>query len=68
MEPDAQNSSLKSKSGGISAVVDVKPAISDEIGEPEILTKSKMDSKERALVRKLDYYIMVGIYYIVSHL
>lgn len=61
MEPDAQNSSLKSKSGGISAVVDVKPAISDEIGEPEILTKSKMDSKERALVRKLDYYIMPTI-------
>ncbi|KAI0119246.1 MFS transporter [Daldinia grandis] len=58
MKPNAQNPSLESKS---SAIVHEKPAISDDIGECERLAKSKMDSKERALVRKLDYYIMPTI-------
>ncbi|KAI1475865.1 MFS transporter [Daldinia eschscholtzii] len=46
---------------GANAVVEEKPAISDDIGGSERLRKGKMDPKERALVRKLDYCIMPTI-------
>ncbi|KAI8965640.1 MFS transporter [Daldinia sp. FL1419] len=66
MEPSARDPSpteeekLGNKYAG-GSVVDEKPVISDEIGEGERVAKGGMDPQEKALVRKLDFYIMPTI-------
>ncbi|OTB16924.1 hypothetical protein K445DRAFT_316447 [Daldinia sp. EC12] len=61
LSPATQEKLGSKRKPGANAVVDEKPAISDDIGGSERLRKGKMDPKERALVRKLDYYIMPTI-------
>ncbi|KAI0379977.1 MFS transporter [Hypomontagnella monticulosa] len=66
MEPKTQDLSPVEQEGRDTkpidvAVVDEKSAVIEDLGGSKPLTRSKMDLEERALVRKLDCYIMPTI-------
>ncbi|KAI1377336.1 MFS transporter [Hypoxylon crocopeplum] len=56
--PENERSDIKPAS---SAIVATKPTTAEEVSGPRRLMRSKIDPEERALVRKLDYYIMPTI-------